>query len=62
MLINIRYSKVFLAEDGQPLVVTGSGTLGWDMVGANLLEEGDEILIVNTGNVTHVSSSLCVVV
>ncbi|KAL8017240.1 putative aminotransferase class V domain, pyridoxal phosphate-dependent transferase, major [Plasmopara halstedii] len=41
--------KVFLAPDGQPLVVAGSGTLGWDMVGANLVNEGDDVLVVNTG-------------
>ncbi|TYZ64255.1 hypothetical protein PybrP1_001800 [[Pythium] brassicae (nom. inval.)] len=41
--------KVFLAPDGQPLVVAGSGTLGWDMVGANLLTAGDHVLVVNTG-------------
>lgn len=41
--------QVFLAPDGQPLVVAGSGTLGWDMVGANLLNAGDHVLVVNTG-------------
>lgn len=41
--------KVFLAPDGQPLVVAGSGTLGWDMVAANLLNQGDNVLVVNTG-------------
>ncbi|TMW61352.1 hypothetical protein Poli38472_012543 [Pythium oligandrum] len=41
--------KVFLAPDGQPLVVTGSGTLGWDMVGANLVNRGDHVLVINTG-------------
>ncbi|KAJ0401292.1 hypothetical protein P43SY_001823 [Pythium insidiosum] len=41
--------KVFLAPDGQPLVVAGSGTLGWDMVAANLLNDRDDVLIVNTG-------------
>jgi alanine-glyoxylate transaminase / serine-glyoxylate transaminase / serine-pyruvate transaminase len=41
--------KVFLAADGQPLVVAGSGTLGWDMVAANLLDAGDHVLVVNTG-------------
>ncbi|OQR94412.1 hypothetical protein ACHHYP_01311 [Achlya hypogyna] len=40
---------IFLADDGQPLIVAGSGTLGWDMVGANLLEAGDEVLVINTG-------------
>ncbi|EQC31634.1 hypothetical protein SDRG_10799 [Saprolegnia diclina VS20] len=40
---------IFLADDGQPLVVAGSGTLGWDMVGANLIEAGDNALVINTG-------------
>lgn len=41
--------KVFLAQDGQPLLVAGSGTLGWDMVAANLINHGDHALVVNTG-------------
>lgn len=41
--------KVFLAPDGQPLLVTGSGTLGWDMVAANLVNDGDHVLVINTG-------------
>ncbi|KAI9909837.1 hypothetical protein PsorP6_011064 [Peronosclerospora sorghi] len=41
--------KVFLAPDGQPLIVAGSGTLGWDMVGANLINDGDDVLVINTG-------------
>lgn len=40
---------VFLAKEGQPFVVAGSGTLGWDMVVSNLLEPGDEVCVVNTG-------------
>ncbi|TDH68026.1 hypothetical protein CCR75_003826 [Bremia lactucae] len=41
--------QVFLAPDGQPLVVAGSGTLGWDMVGANLINKDDDVLIINHG-------------
>lgn len=41
--------KVFLSPNGQPLIISGSGTLGWDMVGANLLSTGDAVLVVNTG-------------
>ena len=40
---------VFLAPDGQPLVVAGSGSLGWDMFGANVLEEGEEALVISSG-------------
>ena len=35
--------------DTQPFVVNGSGTLGWDMVAANLAEHGDEVLVLHTG-------------
>ena len=41
--------KVFLADDGVPFVVSGSGSLGWDMLGLNVLEEGDEVLVVSQG-------------
>ncbi|KAL9120607.1 MAG: hypothetical protein Q9187_002833, partial [Circinaria calcarea] len=33
----------------QPFVVSGSGTLGWDMVAANLAERGDDVLVLHTG-------------
>jgi alanine-glyoxylate transaminase/serine-glyoxylate transaminase/serine-pyruvate transaminase len=35
--------------DAQPLVVSGSGTLGWDLVAANLAEPGDDVLVLHTG-------------
>jgi aspartate aminotransferase-like enzyme len=35
--------EVFLAPDGQPFVMAGSGALGWDMVACNCLEPGDEV-------------------
>jgi len=41
--------KVFLAPNGQPFVVPGSGTLAMDMAAANLIEPGDHALVVNTG-------------
>lgn len=44
-----RLRKVFLAPDGQPFVVAGSGTLAMDMAAANLIEPGDKTLVVNTG-------------
>lgn len=40
--------KVVLSEKAQPFVVSGSGTLGWDMM-VNLVEAGDEVLVLNTG-------------
>ncbi|KAL8642637.1 MAG: hypothetical protein Q9228_000686 [Teloschistes exilis] len=33
----------------QPFVISGSGTLGWDFVAANLAEKGDEVLVLHTG-------------
>lgn len=33
----------------QPFVISGSGTLGWDQVAANLAEPGDDILVLHTG-------------
>ncbi|KAF2491065.1 PLP-dependent transferase [Lophium mytilinum] len=33
----------------QPIVLSGSGTLGWDQVAANLTEPGDEALVLHTG-------------
>ena len=44
-----RTREVFLAPDGQPFVVAGSGTLAMDMAAANLIEPGDKALVVNTG-------------
>ncbi|KAF2399324.1 alanine--glyoxylate aminotransferas-like protein [Trichodelitschia bisporula] len=33
----------------QPFVISGSGTLGWDQVAANLTQPGDQILVLHTG-------------
>lgn len=35
--------------NSQPFVISGSGTLGWDQVAANLAEPGDEALVLHTG-------------
>lgn len=37
------------ASESQPFVISGSGTLGWDLVAANLVEPGDEVLVLHTG-------------
>jgi alanine-glyoxylate transaminase/serine-glyoxylate transaminase/serine-pyruvate transaminase len=44
-----RMREVFLCPDGQPFIVAGSGTLAMDIAGANLVEDGDKALVVNTG-------------
>jgi alanine-glyoxylate transaminase/serine-glyoxylate transaminase/serine-pyruvate transaminase len=41
--------QVFLCPDGQPIILAGSGTLAMDSAGANLVEPGDRVLVVNTG-------------
>jgi len=33
----------------QPFVLSGSGTLGWDLVAANLVEPGEHVLVLGTG-------------
>lgn len=33
----------------QPFVISGSGTLGWDIVAANLIEKDQNALVLNTG-------------
>ncbi|MFZ5915671.1 MAG: pyridoxal-phosphate-dependent aminotransferase family protein [Chloroflexota bacterium] len=44
-----RMCQTWLAPDGQPFVVAGSGTLAMDMAVANLVEPGDRALVINTG-------------
>ena len=33
----------------QPYVISGSGTLGWDLIAANLVEAGEDVLVLSTG-------------
>ena len=40
---------VWDAEDGQPFIVAGSGTLAMELAGANLIEPGDRALVLSTG-------------
>ena len=44
-----RMREVFGSPDGQPFVIAGSGTLAMDSAAANLVEQGDRVLVVNTG-------------
>ncbi|GAB7361444.1 hypothetical protein MBLNU230_g1500t1 [Neophaeotheca triangularis] len=43
--------KLFISSspDAQPFIISGSGTLGWDQVAANLTEPGDNALVLHTG-------------
>lgn len=38
-----------MTDFAQPYVLAGSGSLGWDIVGANLVERGEKVLVVNSG-------------
>jgi alanine-glyoxylate transaminase / serine-glyoxylate transaminase / serine-pyruvate transaminase len=40
---------VWVAPDGQPFIVAGSGTLAMELAGANLIEPGDRALVLSTG-------------
>ncbi|GAA5872152.1 hypothetical protein JCM16303_000992 [Sporobolomyces ruberrimus] len=41
--------KLLYTESGQPFIIAGSGTLGWDIVASNLMESGEEALVLNSG-------------
>lgn len=41
--------KVALADDAQPFIVAGTGTLAMEMAIANVVEPGDRVLVVGTG-------------
>ncbi|KAI0033656.1 PLP-dependent transferase [Vararia minispora EC-137] len=47
---SIRMTRdVLLTKTGQPFLISGSGTLGWDQVSANLVQQGESVLVLNTG-------------
>lgn len=41
--------EVWLAPNGQPFIIAGTGTLAMDMAGCNLIECGDKALVVSSG-------------
>ncbi|KAJ7281901.1 pyridoxal phosphate-dependent transferase [Mycena rebaudengoi] len=41
--------QVVLSTEGQPFLISGSGTLGWDQVAANLVQPGENALVLHTG-------------
>ncbi|KAG8892906.1 hypothetical protein FRC01_013890, partial [Tulasnella sp. 417] len=41
--------EVLFTADGQPILIAGSGTLGWDQVASNLIEAGEDALVLNSG-------------
>ncbi|GAA6060570.1 hypothetical protein JCM10212_006805 [Sporobolomyces blumeae] len=46
----LRMLRTLLYTDkGQPFIIAGSGTLGWDIVAANLVEQGEKALVLSCG-------------
>jgi len=41
--------EVLFTKDAQPFLIAGSGTLGWDQVAANLVEPGENALVLHSG-------------
>ena len=41
--------QVVDAPNSQPFIIAGSGTLGWDMAAANLIQPGEDVLVLTTG-------------
>ncbi|KAF9462960.1 PLP-dependent transferase [Collybia nuda] len=41
--------QVVDTRTGQPFIIAGSGTLGWDQVASNLVEPGESVLVLHTG-------------
>ncbi len=37
------------SPSSQPFILSGSGTLGWDLVAANLAEPGENVLVLSAG-------------
>ncbi|KAF3170246.1 hypothetical protein TWF106_007806 [Orbilia oligospora] len=48
-LTQLRQLFITSSPDSQPLILSGSGTLGWDVVASNIIEPGDEVLVLHTG-------------
>jgi alanine-glyoxylate transaminase/serine-glyoxylate transaminase/serine-pyruvate transaminase len=41
--------EVWLSPAGQPFIIAGTGTLAMDIAGSNLIEAGDNALVISTG-------------
>jgi alanine-glyoxylate transaminase/serine-glyoxylate transaminase/serine-pyruvate transaminase len=54
-----KLKSVFLADEGQPFVVAGSGTLAMDMAATNLVEPDDKVLVVSTGYFSERFANIC---
>lgn len=49
VLKNLRQLFQSTDSDSQPYVLAGSGTLGWDVAAANLVQKDDKVLVLLTG-------------
>lgn len=47
--IRMTREVLYAGKDTQPFLISGSGTLGWDQVSANLVEDGEEALVLHSG-------------
>jgi alanine-glyoxylate transaminase / serine-glyoxylate transaminase / serine-pyruvate transaminase len=55
-----RCRDVFLAgRDAQPFIIAGSGTIAMDMAIANLVSEGDSVVVVDTGYFSARMADVC---
>lgn len=41
--------EVWQCPTGQPFIIAGTGTLAMEIVVANLIESGDNVLVISTG-------------
>lgn len=67
LLISIyipHYRDVLFTKNGQPFLIAGSGTLGWDQVASNLVEPGEDVSksLKRAMNHLHLyqSASICI--
>jgi alanine-glyoxylate transaminase/serine-glyoxylate transaminase/serine-pyruvate transaminase len=44
-----KMKRVWMAPDGHPFILAGSGTLAMDSTGSNLVEPGDRVLVISSG-------------
>lgn len=40
--------KIIMSETAQPFILSGSASLGWDML-SNIIERNDQVLVLNYG-------------
>lgn len=52
---------MLLSKTGQPFLIAGSGTLGWDQVASNLIEPGEDVLVLATGYFGDSFTDWCVI-